>query len=607
MATADLPGSALNAATITRRVLFFLLLIGLSLFYLIVMFRGLDSQKGMEQAQIARELARGNGFTTKMLRPVSIWQNAKANDGTANLEEASRDTYHAPLHPMFLSAVMKVFAKSGDMETWRMDESDPVFGLDRVVAGASVICFLMAIGVNYLLICRIFDAKIGGVTALLMLLCDLNWQFSQTGLPQMFMLLIFSCACFFAYRAVESTEEGRVALVPALLAGAFFGLLALTHWLTIWIILGFALYAGFFIRPRGAAGLAALGFILLLAAWPLVKNNQFSGTPGGTAMYAIYNGLGGSEDLVMRTYEPDEGQLPPLVGTGLPLKIVRTLLLQGGDLFVNLGAILTAPLFFLALLHPFKRRSIASFRWCLLLMWVFGAFGMALFGLSGSPTDPNQLHILFAPLFAAYGLAMVAILWSKLPVSTEVPQLANAHFIVVVLISAGPLVLDIPRQFRTGLQDGVKVPHFPPYHPASLNLELAKQTRPEEIVISDQPWAVAWYADRRSIWLPKRPADVRIFEELGEQQGHPVAGILVTPYSHSTKPLFTVYREYLDFLPLVLDGWAAEATGRPPGVLALQPPSDDLKFLMGTYQYPSRFFGNLIVYWARNAPYTQNR
>ena len=40
------------------------------------------------------------------------------------------------------------------------------------------------------------------------------------------------------------------------------------------------------IRPRGAAGLAALGFVLVLAIVPLVKNTEYSGSPGGTAMLA---------------------------------------------------------------------------------------------------------------------------------------------------------------------------------------------------------------------------------------------------------------------------------------------------------------------------------
>ncbi len=597
MSAADSSGTPLNAGTITRRVLFFVLLIGLSLLYLLVMFRGLDSPKGMEQAQLARELARNNGFTSKVLRPVSIWQNAQLNGGKANLAEASRDTYHSPLHPILLAAVLKT-VNGGDMDKWRMGETDTVFKLDRVIAATCVICFLMSIGVNYLLISRIFDAKIGGVTALLMLLCDLNWRFSQTGLPQMFMLLLFSCACFFAYRAVEKTEEDRIALGPALIAGAFFGLLALTHWMAIWIILGFAIYAGFFIRPRGAAGLAALGFVLLLAAWPLAKNAEYSGSPGGTAIYTVFNGLGGSEDDVMRTYDIGDAQLPL---QNLPLKIVRTLLLQAGDLYINLGSILTAPFFFLALLHPFKRKSIANFRWCLLLMWVFGAVGMSIFGLSGRATDPNQLHILFAPLFAAYGLALVAILWSRLKLPTEIPQLRNVPFIVIVLVSAGPLVLDLPRQLKSGLSGLTQVPHWPPYFPSALNTRLAELTLEKEIIVSDQPWAVAWYADRKSIWLPKKIDDFVNIEALADDQESPIAGILISPYSHSTKPLFAVYREYQEWAPLVLDGWAAQSLHRRPGVLAVQNPAT--KAIISRYPNVERFVNSLLVYWSAEAEY----
>ena len=599
MSTAETSASTINAGMITRRVLFFILMIMLSLLYLIIMFRGLDSPKGMEQAQIGRELARNNGFQSKVLRPVSIYQNSKVNGGQPNLAQASRDTYHAPLHPILLAFVLKFFANSGDPDEWRMAEADTVYKLDRIIAGTCVVCFLMAIGVNYLLISRIFDAKIGGVTALLMLLCDLNWQFSQTGLPQMFMLLLFSLACFFAYRAVENTEEGRVAIVPALIAGAFFGLLALTHWLTIWIILGFALYAGFFIRPRGAAGIAALGFVLILSIVPLIKNKEYTGSVGGTAIYSVFNGLGTSEDEVMRTYDVNDINLSL---QNLPFKVVRTMLLQSGDLYVNLGSILTAPFFFLALLHPFKRKSIASFRWCLLLMWLFGAVGMSIFGMSGNPTDSNQLHILFAPLFAAYGLAFVAILWSRLKLPTEIPQLGNAHFIVVILISAGPLVFDLPRQIKTGIaEDGVQAPHWPPYYPSALNTRLPELTLEKEIIVSDQPWAVAWYADRKSIWLPKTVDDFIEFEGLASNQGSPIAGILVSPYSQSSNPL-TFFREYGEWSPLLLDGVAATAIRRGPGYLASQQPK--IRAIVTRYPNPASFNNNLLVYWSSEPAYS---
>ena len=592
MSNANNPVS-INAGIIIRRVLFFILLIGLSLLYLLVTFRGLDSPKGMDQAQIAREIARNEGFTTKVLRPVSIWQNGEVRDGQPIIKDANRDTYHAPLHPILLSWALR-FVDGDDADKWRMTENDTVYKLDRVVAATSVICFLIAIGVNYLLISRIFDARIGGVTAMLMLLCDLNWKFSQTGLPQMFMLLLFSCACFFAYRAVEASEKGQTALGPALIAATFLGLLALTHWLAIWIVLGFAVYAGFFFRPRGAAGLAALGFVLLLSLLPLIKNKQFSGSMGGTSILAVFNGLGTSEDSVMRTYNLQDAYLPL---QNLPFKIVRTTILQAGDLYTNLGSLLTAPLFFLSLLHPFKRRSIANFRWCILLMWLFSTIGMAIFGLTaGSATDPNQLHVLFAPLFAAYGLAFVAILWSRLRIHTEIPPLRNAHFVVAILISAGPMVLDLPRQIRDVGKAGTVPPHWPPYFPPVLNTGLAAQVRENEIVVTDQPWAVAWYADRTALWLPNRVDDFKKLESLADSQDTPFAGLMISPYSHSRKGLESVYYEYGEWSPLILDGWAALSTRSGAGALVSRDP--ELKALLSRYPNPVRFVDTRLIFWS---------
>ena len=48
-----------------RWALFLLLVISVWFFYLLVDFKGLSHAKGMDQAQIAREIARGGNFLTK--------------------------------------------------------------------------------------------------------------------------------------------------------------------------------------------------------------------------------------------------------------------------------------------------------------------------------------------------------------------------------------------------------------------------------------------------------------------------------------------------------------------------------------------------------------
>ena len=594
MSSADPTGTSLNGATIFRRILFFTILVSLSLYYLMVHFRGLSEPRAMEQASIGRELARHNGFKSKTLRPVAIWQSERAAGEKTTLAQASRDTYHAPLNPLLLAAVFSTI-DAGNTDKWRMADGDTIYQLDRVVAAISVFCFLMAIGINYFLICRIFDNKIAGVVALLMLLCDLNWQFSLSGLPQMLMLLLFSCASFFAYKAVENTQGGSgIALVPTLLAGLFLGLLCLTHWIGIWIVLGFATYAAFFIKPKGVTGIAALVIVSIFIAVPIFKNFEYTGSPGGTAFYVIFHGLTGLEDWIMRGYDLGDSFLPL---QDLPFSILKSSFIQAEALYGSLGSIPTAPLFFIALLHPFKRPSIANFRWCLLLMWVFAVLGMAIFGLGDGPLHSNQIHILFAPLLAAYGLAFVSIVWSRVKLPADLTFLSNAHIFVIVLLSAGPLLTGLPSTIRSGLGKNSRDPHWPPYFPSALNINIPRNTLKNEIVVSDQPWAVGWYADRTSLWLPRDTIALDKITLMAEEEGTPVAGILISPYSSGVKPLLSTYPQYSKFGSLILDSWYSIASRRArPGELAFQ--NREMKALLAQYPHPLSLNRASLIYWS---------
>ena len=592
----------MNTAVIVRRIFFFIMLVGLSLFYLLVSFQGLESREGMEQATIGRELARNNGFKTKVIRPVAVWQSDQASEDDVTLRQAARDTYHSPFYPVVLAGVFKAI-KAGDSNQWRMASTDTIYRLDRVVATVSVFCFLMAIGMNYFLISRIFDQKIAGVVAILMLLCDLYWQFSLSGLPQMLMLLLFSTGAYFAFRAVENTQSGKAALLPALGAAVFFGLLALTHWLALWIAVGFAVYAAFALRPRGLAGVSALIVTVLFVAYPLVQNVQNTGSIGGTAFLAIFNGLSPfGVDPVMRAYDLGDSYLSL---QNLPFRILRASFTQANNLYSFLGAIPVAPLFFVALIHSFKRASIASFRWCLLLMWVFAVLGMAIFGIGNDPVVPNQIHCLFAPIMAAYGLAFVAIIWAKVQLSQDMAFLRSAPTVVIVIISSGPLLMGLPSAIRGGATSQ-RSPHWPPYYPPALNLRLASLTKKNEIVASDIPWAVAWYADRTSLWLPRQPAVFERIEDMAEDEGTPIAGILISPFSAGSQPLQKTFWQYNQFGSLILDGWASLAMQQKrPGHLAYQ--DRDMKALLARYPHHDYLNGPLLTYWSAHAIYEDGR
>ena len=557
----NINAAQLDTGIIIRRSLFFIVLIILTLGNLFVLFQGLNSPQAMDQAQISREIARGNGFTTKMIRPVAYYQAQKAANTTPSFF-LFEDTYQSPLNPLLNAAVLKLIG-ADDSNIWQMNANEVVFPLDRVIATVSTLFFLMAIGVNYLLISRIFDAKIAGVCAILMLFCETFWNYSLSGLPQMLMLLLFSCAIYFAYRAVEAATEGRVAMTPAIVAGVFFTLLALTHWMTVWIALGYIIYAAITFRPRGIVGISVLALIVVPSIFVMMRNSTHSGSPFGTAFLTLYNGLGnGSEGAVMRTTDL---QSEPLILDGLIAKILRTTLLQATDIIPFLGGIVVAPLFFIALLHPFKRASIASFRWMILLMWIFAALGMAFFGISKDPLDPNQLHLLFAPIMTAYGIAFISILWSRLEVVASTPILQNVHLMVIIGICGLPLALALPRRVSVGMnnRDHGGVAHWPPYFAPVLNSKdagLKGWVKEKQIVVSDQPWAVAWYADRVSIWLPPKREGFEKLESIAADLQTPVAGILISPSSHGSGTVAEVAGAYQDFTSLVLNGRVLAAT-----------------------------------------------
>jgi hypothetical protein len=594
------PSPPLSTAALVRRIMFVLVALGLALGNLFPLFRGLGTQQAMDQAQIGREVSRGNGLSTRFIRPVEYAMAEAAAEGReVPFTKGFHDTMHAPLYPLILGAVFKA-VDATDAQRWGMSPTGSfIYPLDRVVAAVSTVFFLLSIWVSYRLACRIFDTKIAGVTALLMLFSGLFWDFATSGMPHMGMLLFFSCGLYAAYVAEEATREGRSALLPALTAGVFFSLMGLVDWLAVWILLGYLIYAAVVFRPRGVVALAIGVLMLCLVAWPVVASIQQTGSPFGISAMVLQESLGSHlPDKIMRAASKETY---PLELQGILFRVGRMMTVQVTDLLPFLGGILAAPLFFVALLHRFKRAPIASFRWMILLMWVTATVGMAIYGVSSKGLHPNQVHILFAPVMTAYGLALLAVLWSRLDLGEAGRVFGNGHLILVVVISAAPLLLELPRRIREGITFSAKgIPEWPPYAPPLLNLSLQQGVAENQIVVSDQPWAVAWYADRTSVWLPLKQETFNHLEERAKDLGTPFAGILITPSSYGSTELVRLPVVFEDFTSLVLDGAMVRASLPQPTSLF----DVDLKLRSLHERYPYRIplFGQEMIFYSNTSP-----
>jgi hypothetical protein len=509
------------------------------------LFVGITHPKGQEQAVIARELARGHGFSTKVIKPAAIALlklPPRGENGFSSLLEPDGptggnipDIYHAPLNPWVNSAALFTATRISDAlslrtnekgrnDFWGFHKGEYIHPADRVIAAVSVLCFLTAVWVSFLTVRRLFDERLATITAVLLLLCNEFWRFTSSGLPQMLMLLLFSAAMYCSTRALAARENGGPTWPWHAGGGLAFGLLALAHPLTAFIFGGALIYTAVTFSPKGRdAGIMLLIFLACLSPW-FIRNQRVCGSPFGVAGQARLFGLRGTESQIMRTLgKPDDTVPAHFFRSKVQTQILNSI----ESIMGRFGSILVAPLFFLTLLHPFRKKETASFRWGLLLMILSGVLGMGIFGFPDSDLqtdlDANDLFPLFIPLATAYGLALVLVMWSRVQVAgrdlASIYQV-NIAFHTLIIFTSSLSLLNV-------YTDPPHLPFvWPPYCPPAIS-EIADWYGKDDVICTDMPWAVAWYADRKSLWLPLTVADfndLNAFDFRGK-----ITGLLVTP------------------------------------------------------------------------------
>ena len=493
-------------------------------------FRGISTSQGMDQAQIGRAIASGEGWRTKLARPLAVGQLQAHGKDVAT--KVWIDTYNAPLPPL-IDAIALLPVKAH----WKMNPRSFVYAGDKAIATMSILLFLGSVAVLYFTARRLFDQRLALLACGLVLLCEAMWQYSLSGLPQMLLLLLFNSTVYLLVRAVDAQHRDESPLKWLAAAGAGFGLLALTHALTLWIFLGAVILAAFFFRPRGWSALImlAVGAVVYLP-WP-IRTFIVCGNFGGVAVYSIFDGISHGEWGWMRRLDVDAGTT---VLGAFRNKMTANLVSQTAHLIEHFGLSVVALIFFVSLLHAFKKTETAAIRWMILAMWGGAVFGMAMYGISEEQgVAANQLHLIFVPLMTCYGLAYLLVQWNRL--SLNIP-FARAGFIALLyLLCALPMIFASPW-----LSPPKPFVRWPPYVPPLISV-LNDWMKPDEVIASDMPWAVAWYADRRALWLPDTLSVLNDFSDY-KTLGGPVNGLYLTPISGTENKFRDIVKgEYRDW------------------------------------------------------------
>ena len=355
---------------------------------------------------------------------------------------------------------------------------------------------------------RLFDAQVAWVSALLLLGTELFWRFSVSGLSTILLVLVFTglvwCLVLLEEEIREPKWKKAGIFFLAALVGALVGLGGLTRYSFCWLIVPVILFILFYAGPRRSllGILAFLGFAVVLAPW-VVRNYSLSGMPFGTATFAIIeNSWIYPEDRLERTINP---VLLKSIHNTFPFLTVaahifwQKLVANCRSNRPNGSAQIGRHLGFGILPGGTAGSVPKSQTWPTATISAGFARGPV-----GSPgVGPHQvirrfarintenLLVVAAPLVVMYGVSLFFVVLEQV----ELPffQLRSAAVGLFCAIASLPLILTILPPKTVPIV-------YPPYYPPSIQTAVG-WTKEDELMMSDIPWAVAWYGQSQCVWL----------------------------------------------------------------------------------------------------------
>ncbi len=481
-------------------------------------FQGLTDFTALDHAQLARHVQVGDGWVTSLLRPLSL-------SFKPNLQHHP-DLYNAPLHPWLLALVFGAFGATDSAVAWTGAVLWVVslwltFAVARAWMGPRRAWFPVVL---YAMHTPALITAVNGLHYVLGANLVLLAVWSALSPPT------FEPALDGEVAEQDGFDEGpgahepapeRVPVLPAWriwLTGVWCGLAALNHFL----FFPFAIVMGIFLArrepERGAAAAAYLGgFLGMVIPWTIVLFTQ-TGSPVATIFWydLLVNSGSFPGDMIWRITEAPGH---PLVFLAVhPLQTLLKLL-SGLGRYWREAPIALGPL------------AAAFFAWTLfqgvggrtwnrgLIALVVGIIAVAGVGSLFRP-DPAVL-LAFTPVLAvagSYGLSVwlaerVRPIWRR---DREIPERVLHGFVLAGFAAASAVPLLSYILTERPAQSAGFAEQFRP---------IRSRVPEDGAVLTDQPALVAWFANRRAVYLPQTEEGMGAIEKTAGK----VSASYVTP------------------------------------------------------------------------------
>lgn len=470
-------------------------------------FRNLSTQEAMDSAQLARNISQGKGYSTLFVRPISLHLVKEKNagrdtDDPGRIKGNHPDLENPPVYPCALATVMKV----GKMK-WTIDTTKPFWSKDGrfwrhqpdfVIALFNELIFFAIIVATFFLARRLFDPNVAWLSGILLLGCEVLWRFSVSGLSTMLLMLIFVglvwCLVLLEQEGREPKGGSGRLLAFAAGTGLLLGLGMLTRYSFGWLIIPLVIYLILFGGPRKAVlSLVVVGvFLVVVSPW-IYRNVRVSGMPFGTATYAILQGTPMfAGNSIERSLSPN---FDNIFSAGLFVKLFNNLRFIIQNELPRLGGSWLTALFLAGLLLGFRNPAIRRLRYFLmgsLVMFIIvQALGRTQLSEDSPDLNSENLIVLLVPLVFVYGVSLFYLLLDQMSLPFRGLRLIIVGAFGLVMVLPMVLALMTPRQMPVV---------YPPYNPP-LTQQVCSWMKDGDLMMSDLPWAVAWYGQRQCLWL----------------------------------------------------------------------------------------------------------
>ena len=168
----------------------------------------------------------------------------------------------------------------------------------------------------------------------------------------------------------------------------------------------------------------------------------------------------------------------------------------------RLGGSWASVLFLAGLLLGFRRVAVRRMRYFLLICLgtfiVVQALGQTQLSDESPEVNSENLLVLLVPLVFIYGVSFFLTLLEQM----KLPLLQLRYAVIAVFVALSCLPMILSRCCRPKRSPVA----YPPYYPPDIQ-QTAGWMKENELMMSDVPWAVAWYGRRQCVWLTLNAQD----------------------------------------------------------------------------------------------------